>query len=256
MYGDLVSIIMPAYNAEEYILESVYTVLDQTYSNWELIIVDDCSTDNTSQIILELIKSEPRIRLIKLRVNQGVANARNVALDSAKGRYIAFLDSDDLWKKHKLEHQIDYMATNMYVFSYTRYQKFSDKTRVKGSPIKIPKKMKPNDILKNTAIACLTVIIDREAVGVFHMPDMDHSEDQVTWKNILDRGFIAHGLNEDLALYREREGSLTHDKKEAAKIKWNLYRKYYGFSFLRSFYYFGCYSINAIIKHFVGRTRT
>ncbi|NLG05081.1 MAG: glycosyltransferase, partial [Clostridia bacterium] len=246
-----ISIIMPAYNAASFISESIESVLAQTYKNWELIVVDDCSTDNTAEIVEELQKEDPRIKLIRHEVNQGVAATRNTALDAADGDFIAFLDSDDKWTENKLEFQLGFMLKNDYVLTYTSYQKFDSDTGVCGKTIICPDKMTAKDIYKNTAIACLTVMVNRRAVGAFHMPPLNHTEDQITWQEILNRGFVAYGLKDTLAYYREGNTSLTCNQKASAKKQWETYRGYYGFSLVRSAYYFSFYALNAVKKHFM-----
>lgn len=250
-----VSVITPAFNAGAYLEDTIVSVLNQSYSNWEMIIVDDCSTDDTVSIASKYVEKDSRIRLIKHANNKGVAAARNTALDIATGLYVAFLDSDDQWTPQKLEHQLRFMETNHYVLTYTDYQIFDTETHNLGKLIKVPKKLAVKDIYKNTAIACLTVMVNRNAVGEFHMPGINHFEDQATWQEILKRGDnnrnrIAYGLNENMALYRVGNASLTSNRKRAANAQWHTYRDYYKFSVARSVYYFICYSINAVMKHF------
>lgn len=245
-----VSIITPAYNASKYLPETVASVRTQTFTDWEMIIVDDCSKDDTYNTACLLAEEEKRIKVIPHKKNSGVAVARNTALDAAMGDYIAFLDSDDLWMPDKLEKQLSFMEQNEYVLTYTMYQKFQTDTGQRGKIIKAPKKMTAKAILRNTAIGCLTVMVNRKKVGTFHMPPIKHTEDNCTWQEILSRGYVAYGLNENLALYREGNVSLTSSKKKAAKQQWETYREYYKFSFIKSAYYFTCYAFNAVIKHF------
>ena len=245
----LISIITPAFNAEKYIKSTIESVISQTYQNWEMLIVDDCSSDNTIQIVEGYCNIDSRIRIIKHTINQGVAAARNTALAEAKGEYIAFLDSDDIWAPQKLDTQYRFMEDNGYLLTYTAYQKYLSETDEKGKVITVPKKMTRNSIFYNTAIACLTVMVNRAKVGDFEMPLLTHSEDQCTWQSILSRGYIAYGLNENLALYRVSNHSLTANKGKAAKRQWNVYRKHYGFSVIKSGVYFLSYAIHAVIKH-------
>lgn len=245
----LISIITPAYNAEAYVEKTIESVLAQTFQNWEMIIVDDCSKDNTVQIIEKYCKIDCRIQLIKHEKNQGVAAARNTALKVAKGEYIAFLDSDDMWMPEKLEKQYNFMAENDYVLTYTAYQKYYSESEEKGKMISVPEKMTRKAIFYNTAIACLTVMVNREKAGDFEMPLLTHFEDQCTWQSILERGYEAYGLNENLALYRVSSGSLTANKGKAAKRQWDVYRKHFRFSLFRSSIYFVSYAMHAVIKH-------
>lgn len=245
-----VSVITPAYNASRYLSETIASVQAQTFTDWEMIIVDDCSLDKTYDLACSLAANDNRIKVIKHEKNAGVAAARNTALDIAIGDYIAFLDSDDLWMPEKLERQLSFMENNDYTLTYTMYQKFQSDTGQRGKIIKVPKMMTAKDIYKNTTIGCLTVIVNRKKVGTFHMPLIKHTEDNCTWQEILSRGYVAYGLNENLALYREGSSSLTNNKKKAARQQWSTYREYYKFSIIKSAFYFTCYTFNAIKKHF------
>jgi len=245
----LVSVIVPAYNAASYLDECIQSVQRQFYSNWEMIIVDDCSKDNTYRIAEQYAEKDKRIKVIQHKENQGVAAARNTALKAATGDYVAFLDSDDFWKKSKLDRQLAFMENNIYDITYTAYQKINAVTGEKGKVIKVPETMTYEKIFGNTAMACLTVMINRKAVGDFCMPLLDHTEDQCTWQDILSRGYVAYGLNESLAYYREGNLSLTKDKKKSVEQQWNVYRVHYGFGLFKSAIYFSKYAVNAVIKH-------
>ena len=246
--NDLVSIIMPAYNAAISIKESIASILVQTYEKWELIIVDDKSTDNTIDIITGYTISDRRIKLVKLACRQCVAAVRNAGLKVAKGRYIAFLDSDDLWKVNKLEKQLNYMTKNNLAFTYSSYDLIDDSGNSTGKYVKSKTIMQHEDILKNTIIGCLTVMIDRAVTGDFRMPIIAHTEDNMTWRNILMRGHLAYGLPEILASYRVSKGSLTSNKGKAALLQWKTYRDYCHLNIIKSAYYFCCYAFNAFTK--------
>ena len=246
-----VSVITPAYNASEYIGEMIESVLNQTYDNWEMLIVDDCSSDNTVEIVKSYAEKDSRIKLILHSQNQGVATARNTALKEANGEYIAFLDSDDIWHKEKLLKQLDFMEKNQYVLTYTGYQKYLSETKEKGKVIEVPETMTYQSIFYNTAIACLTVMVNREKSGEFLMPLINHTEDQCTWQEILKRcDCKAYGLNENLALYRVSSNSLTGNKMNAVKKQWGTYRNYHKLSVVKSFVYFAGYVLNALKKHY------
>lgn len=244
-----ISIITPAYNAAQYLAECIGSVQSQTYENWEMIIVDDASEDNTYSIAEEYAMQDKRIKLIRHNVNYGVAKARNMALSVASGGYIAFLDADDFWDRNKLYRQLYFMEENLYAFSYTAYQKINANTGEKGKVIKVPKTMTYEKIFGNTSIACLTVMINRKAVGNFRMPPLKHTEDQCTWQEILNRGYVAYGINEVLAYYREGNDSLTKNKEKSAMLQWQTYRKYYRFGVLKSIHYFIKYACNAVLKY-------
>ena len=183
----LVSIITPSYNSSRFIEECVDSVLLQTYDNWEMIIVDDNSTNNLSLIIKKY--NDKRIQLIELDKNVGAAEARNVAIRKSKGKYIAFLDSDDLWLSSKLEKQISFMKKYKTAFSCTSYQPMSETGDKQYSVIHVPQKVTYSSYLKNTIIGCLTVIIDREKTGDFEMPNIRSSHDMALWLLIMKRGF-------------------------------------------------------------------
>lgn len=248
--GILISVITPAYNSAKYLPKTIESVRNQTYPNWELLIIDDCSADNTAEIVQRYAERDERIRLLKQNYNLGAAAARNAGLDAARGKYIAFLDSDDFWDKNKLLKQLSFMEKNGYVLTYTNYQKFNSDTGRRGKVMKAPPKMKAKDIYSNTAIGCLTVMVNRDMAGDFHMPILDHTEDNITWQKILQKENAAYGIDEILAYYREgNEASLTQNKKHSAKLQWKTYRKYYGFSIIKSSFYFARYALNAVKRH-------
>ena len=251
MIDDLVSIIMPAYNAEKYIEEAIESVLKQTYRNWELIITDDKSTDDTPKILDEYIRKDARIKVIYLKNNSGTAIARNTSIEYASGRYLAFLDSDDIWKPIKLEKQLKFMQRKDCAFSFTAYQYLQNKPEEKLRIIKIPKCLTYQESLRNTIIGCLTVIIDRKKTGYIKMPLVRAGQDHLTWWSILKRGFKAYGLQENLAEYRRTENSISHNRWKAIKRHWKLYREYEKIGVFRSSYYFICYAFNAVKKHYL-----
>ena len=251
-YADgLVSIITPAYNAEAYIAETIASVLAQTYTNWEMLIVNDCSQDNTAEIVQSYAAKDKRIKLINLKQNSGAAAARNTAIQNAKGRYIAFLDSDDLWKKEKLQKQLSFMQQNDYAFTFTEYQYLKLKPEEKIRIIKVPKSLTYEQSLKNTIIGCLTVIVDRKQTGNFQMPLVRAGQDHLTWWLLMKRGFKAYGLQENLAEYRRVEGSISHNRFKAIKRHWKLYRDYEKIGLVKSAYCFICYALHAVKKHYL-----
>lgn len=248
MENELVSIIMPVYNGEETIAESIESVLKQKYSLWELIIVDDCSTDKTQDIIAQY-KNE-KIRFYKQARNLGVAEARNKAISMAKGRYIAFLDSDDLWMPEKLKHQIEFMKCNHYGFTYTEYRQFTDNIKNVGRLVKVKDYVCYKDLLKGNDIGCLTVMLDRKVFPKINMPNERH-EDYITWLNLLRGGQIAHGMHEDLARYRKSEKSLTNNKWKSLKWTWNVYCKSQGLPYHTAIKNMCFYITKGLMKHLV-----
>jgi len=246
MSNELVSIIMPAYNSETTIAESIESVLAQTYSSWELIIIDDCSTDETRKVVTAY--NDKRIRYYLQSQNLGVAMARNKGISMAKGRYIAFLDSDDLWLPKKLERQVAFMEKHHYGFTYTEYRQFRADFQNAGKRIKVRDYVNYRELLKGNDIACLTVMLDREIFTDIKMPAQRH-EDYITWLNLLREGNNAYGLHEDLARYRKSAQSLTSDKWQSLKWTWDVYRKSMGLSWMASLKCLWHYAIKGIRKH-------
>lgn len=243
-----VSVITASYNAGRFIEETIKSVLNQTYTDLELIIVDDCSTDNTAEIVDRYIKLDSRIRFYKLKENSGAAVVRNTALEKAEGRFIAFLDSDDLWDKEKLEKQINFMKSNNYGFSFSSYRLMKENGELLNKEVRVPMEVKYTDLLKNTIIGCLTVIIDKNIIGDFNMPLVRAGQDTATWLSILRKGHTAYGYDNILASYRLVEGSISSNKIKALKRTWNTYRRLENINILKSSYYFAYYIINAIKK--------
>lgn len=243
----LVSVITPSYNAQKYIQDTIESVRNQTFQDWELVIADDCSTDRTRQIIEEAMKEDARIRGIFLQENGGAAIARNTALKSATGRYVAFLDSDDQWKPDKLERQLEFTRTNGYAFTFTGYDQIAEDGNFINS-IEVPEVVSYDDMLKNTIIGCLTVMLDREQVGDIQMPEIRTRQDLATWLSVLKRGFNAYGMNESLAIYRIVENSISRNKWKAAQKTWFVYREIEQLNLLKASWCFFHYAKNAIKK--------
>jgi len=244
----LVSIITPSYNSSAFIDACVNSVLLQSYTSWELLIVDDCSIDKSKVLLKSIANKDVRIKVTFLSKNIGAAEARNIAIQQAKGKYIAFLDSDDLWSHQKLEKQISFMRKNDLAFSFTSYKSISENGSDIINVIKAPSIMTYDDYLKNTIIGCLTVVIDREKVGDFKMPNIRSSHDMALWLLIMKRGFDAYGLNENLAKYRITSSSITNSKWRAVKDVWIVYRRIESLSFFYSFWCLLNYAFNAFIK--------
>ena len=245
----LVSIITPAYNAEAYIAETIASVLAQTYTNWEMLIVNDCSQDNTAEIVQSYAAKDKRIKLINLKQNSGAAAARNTAIQNAKGRYIAFLDSDDLWKKEKLKKQIEFMQQNGYVFTFTGYEHFKETKENIQNKVKIPKSLNYQQALKGNKIGCLTVMLDRKQIPNIHFTTQRH-EDYILSLNILKQGVTAHGIQESLALYRTGNSkSISGNKLQSALWTWKVYRESQKLSVVKSMYYMLFYTVSGLRKH-------
>ena len=248
MIEGLVSIIMPSYNAARFIGESINSVLLQTYSNWELLIVDDCSKDNSVVVVRKFANIDKRVVLFSLEKNVGAAAARNVAIEHAQGQYIAFLDSDDVWDEYKLEKQLAFMKQYSYAFTFSNYYVMEENGKKTENIVKVPSSLSYHQYLRNTIIGCLTVIIDRQQTGDFKMPLIKSSHDMALWLLIMKRGFKAYGLKDVLAGYRLVSTSNTAKKWKAAKDVWKVYREIEGLSVLYAAYCFCGYAINAVLK--------
>lgn len=246
----LVSIITPAYNCEKYIDECIESVINQTYQNWEMIIVNDKSTDNTRELVEKYAAIEPRIKLYNKEINEGAAAARNKAIELSKGRFIAFLDSDDAWKPKKLERQILFMLENNYGFTFTAYEIMINKPEGQKKVFHVPKKITYEQYLKNTIIGCLTVVMDKKILGDIKV-EAGNLEDVLTWMKYLKEGNDAYGLDENLARYRRTENSVSSNKFGNAKKYYICLRKRQNLSVIKSIYCQFCYMFNATKKRLV-----
>lgn len=224
MVDGLVSIIMPSWNTDKYIAKSINSVLDQTYQKWELLIVDDCSTDNTD-IVVETFK-DSRIKYLKNTENEGAALARNRALRAAQGEWIAFLDSDDLWDPQKLEMQIEFMNENGYVLSYTEYEKIDEDDNSLNIYVTGPASVNKHTIYNYDYIGHLTMMYSARHFGLIQINDIKKNNDYAIRLQLFKKsGTEAHLLKENLAKYRIRKKSISHDKlRKKIKSHYDLFR--------------------------------
>ncbi len=243
-----VSIITPLYNGTPYIADAIRSVLGQTFTGWEMIIADDGSTDHPEPVVATAAGGDPRIRLIRPGGNRGAAAARNAALEVASGDFIAFLDSDDTWKPEKLERQLEAMERNGWAFSFTSYEVMDTGGHPVGKVIRAPQRMDYRRYLRNTAIGCLTVMIDRRLTGPLRMPLLRSSHDMALWLELMKRGFEAYGIGEVLASYRLVGTSNSANKWKAARDVWNVYRRVEHLSLCRSAACFAGYAFHAAAK--------
>lgn len=219
MNNELVSIIMPSYNCGKYVEETIRSVQVQTYNNWEIIFVDDCSTDDTVSIVTELREKDSRIRLYQNKYNSGAAVSRNNALREAKGRWIAFLDSDDVWYPEKLEKQVNFMEENGYVFSYTNTEDMDESGRLTNIYWTGPKHITRRGMFNYDWIGCLTVMYDAQKVGLIQIADIKKNNDYAMWLKVIKK-CDCYLLDEILAKYRIRKGSISNQSK-IKLIKWH-----------------------------------
>ena len=247
--SELISIIVPVYNAEKVITETMDSVLGQTYPYWELLLVEDGSKDNSADVIMDYIaeKGENRIRLIRQPSNQGAARARNRGLKESQGRYISYLDADDLWSPEKLEKQLRFMEQKDAAFSFTGYE-FADENGIGlGKIVRVPETLSYRQALSNTTIFTTTVMFDTQKIAkeLLEMPEIK-SEDTALWWKVLRTGCIAYGLDENLARYRRAGRTLSSNKLEAIRRIWNLYRKAEGLGLVRSMWHFCFWAVRAV----------
>ena len=245
---DLVSIVLPVYNCEKFLEETIKTIQSQTYTNWEALFVNDCSKDKSAEIIKEASTKDSRIKLINLKENSGAAIARNTGMEEAKGRYIAFLDSDDLWDKEKLEKQLKFIKEGNYAFTFTSYEFVTEDGTKTGKIVRVPNKINYKQALKNTTIFTSTVIFDAKTLGkeLIKMPNVKRGQDSATWWKVLKQIDYAYGIDEVLSFYRRTNESLSANKIKALKRTWNLYRNVENLNVFYSFYNFSWYVFNAI----------
>jgi teichuronic acid biosynthesis glycosyltransferase TuaG len=246
----MVSIVVPVHNAAGFIADTIRMVCEQTYKDWELILVDDASTDGSADIIEKIIKGQKRrIRLIRLRNNGGAAEARNAGIDASSGRFIAFLDADDIWRKEKLEKQVEFMEKTGAEFSFHAYEFGDENANPTGKVVRVPATLKYRQALSRTIIFTSTVMFDTQKIdmGIIHMPKVP-SEDTATWWRILKSGYVAYGLDENLAIYRRPKKSLSSNKLEAIYRIWFLYRNIADLSIPESLFYFGGWAVRATLR--------
>jgi glycosyltransferase involved in cell wall biosynthesis len=248
MSNYLVSIITPSYKSEKFISQTIESVINQTYKSWEMIIIDDCSPDNSNEIIESYYKKDKRIKLLKLKKNSGPAIARNRGIQEAKGRYIAFLDADDLWKHDKLEKQLIFMFENNLAFTYSSYDLIDEKGRFLGT-FKTKETISYKSMLKTCSVGCLTAIYDTNVLGKIYMPNIIKRQDYGLWLKILKIVGETKGIKEPLAFYRIRKNSVSSNKIKAAKYQWKIYRDVENLNLFKSFYYFIHYAYYGLKKY-------
>lgn len=238
---DIVSIITPMYNADKYIEETILSVINQSYQNWEMIIVDDNSTDNSCEIVEAYQRKDQRIILTSNKYTKGAAGSRNTAISLSKGRFIAFLDSDDLWTSNKLDKQIHFMQKMNYYFTYSFYDHISEEGKYLKSIDNLPLRVDYISSMKSNKIGCLTAIFDVNYFGKIYMEDLAKRQDYTLWLKLLKKVDFAYCLPEVLCRYRIRHDSISSNKLKLVRYHWHIYRKIEKQGFFRSVYYLGYY---------------
>lgn len=247
----LVSIIVPVYNVEKYILDTMDSVISQTYENWELLLVENGSTDKTKDLITQFLTEHPdsRIRLLEAEANIGAARARNMGLQAAKGRYIAYLDSDDYWMPEKLQREIAFAEENQAAFVFSGYEFVKEDGTRTGKIVRVPYRLNYRQALKNTTIFTSTVLFDTRRISreLLEMPVIP-SEDTALWWKVLRNGYQAYGLDENLVAYRRPGKSLSSNKIKAIQRIWNLYRREEHLNIVYSLWNFVFWAFRAVIR--------
>ena len=265
---ELVSVIVPVYRAEDYIAKTIAIVQAQTWHNWELLLIEDCSPDDSAEAVRRILKKNTavspagrgfteeytgaggqRIALFCKEKNEGAARARNTGLDMARGRYIAFLDADDVWHPDKLEKEMRFMRERQAGFVFTAYEFGDEQARPTGKVVHVPAELTYRQALSRTVIFTTTVLFDREVIPdrLLRMPVVE-SEDTATWWQILREGYTAFGLDEVLAVYRRPAQSLSSNKVTAVRRIWNLYRRQEKLSVIVSAWYFVMWAYRATAR--------
>lgn len=247
----MISIIVPVYNAAAYLKQTLKTVKSQTYQEWELLLIDDLSTDGSADWLEQELAKDPdkRIRLIRKKQNEGAAKARNTGLSEACGRYIAYLDADDLWHTDKLERELAFMQEKDAGFVFTAYEFGDEEAKGTGKIVHVPETLTYKRALSRTVIFTTTVLLDTEKIPkeLMRMPEVK-SEDTASWWQILKNGYTAYGMDEVTAVYRRPAKSLSSNKLEAMRRIWNLYRRVEKLNVVQSGWYFCFWAIRATLR--------
>ena len=248
----LVSIITPLFNCEKFIRETIESVISQDYTNWEMIIVDDCSNDKSIEIVNQLMSVDNRIQLIKNKTNKGAGDSRNLAIKKAKGEFIAFLDSDDIWSPNKLSIHLQFMINNNSAFSHTSYGYIDELGNKIMSTFNVSKyPVNYTDLLKRTEISCLTAMYDVRKIGKMYMPNLRRKQDYALWLDILKLDFKSDPLDLELAYYRQRRNSNTSNKFKLIFDHWKFLRFREKIPVLKAFYYLLCWIFGGLRKYYL-----
>ncbi len=233
----LVSIITPTFNSAKYILATIDSVQKQTYSNWEMILIEDGSSDETENIILDIQRKDSRIQFFKLDKNSGPAIARNKGIEKAKGDYLTFIDADDIWFPTFIENSINTIKNTNIPFVFSSYKRSNENLEFVYSDFIVPQKVTYTDILKTNSISCLTAFLEIKTLGKKYMPIIRKRQDMGLWLSYLKEIPFAYGIQETQAIYRIRENSLSRKKSDLIKYQWQFYRQVEKLNVFQSIYY-------------------
>lgn len=243
-----VSIITPVYNSAPFLEETIQSVLNQSFEDWEMILVDDCSTDNSRQIIQRIASQDPRLIFMENENNLGQIKTRNRAIERASGRYIAMLDSDDVWHPQKLEKQLAYFEDTGCAIQHAYYEQIDENSNPLKLLVKAPIRINYRMLLRSNYLGCLTVIYDTQKVGKTYMPEVGRRDDWACWLSILKQGHEAHCIPEVLAYYRLRKNSLSSNKLEMLYYNWRILTIHQGISKWEAIFYMGNHIFRNIVK--------
>ena len=242
-----VSIITPCYNSAKYLQETIDSVLNQSFLDWEWIITDDCSHDNSVEIINK--NPDPRIKLIKAEKNNGAGSARNLSLKEAKARYITFLDADDFWETNFLQEMISFMKKENAELAYSNYARCDENLKPKIADFQADKDVNFNNLLKTCRLSLLSSMYDSQRVGKEYFPEKSKREDHVMWLNLLKKIPVGKPLPKTMAKYRMHEASVSRKKTNIMKDQYLVYKDFMGFSIAKSWYYTANWALNGFMKY-------
>ncbi|ALM72121.1 glycosyltransferase family 2 protein [Vibrio vulnificus] len=246
-----ISIITATYNSSRFIEETYNSILNQSYTNWEWLVTDDASTDNTYEILVRISNNDPRVKIFRNRTNSGAAVSRNNSLDHVDGKYIAFIDADDTWCNSKLSRQIEYMKDNGFDFTFTAYNLIDENGHSLKKTVDSKNKGAFNyhDMLaKKATLGCSTVVINSKILNESRMPLIRTGQDYAFWLLLLKQGYVAHIFPELLTNYRINSNSISRNKLKKAKRQWQIYREFEGLNFFTSLFYFSFYAYRALFR--------
>lgn len=244
-----VSIVMASYNSQEYVSAAIESVQAQSYTDWELFVIDDSSTDGTTGVVQSYVSADSRIELLVNDSNMGPGHTRNRGIEKAEGRFLTFIDSDDLWEPTFLETSVRTIIDSGCPFVFASYNRCDEELSPVMEPFIVPGRVTYKDLLHSCPISCLTAVLDIGQIGKYFMPPIRKRQDYVLWLTILKDIPEAKGIRDVLATYRMRKGSVSRNKVKAMYYIWRVYREHERFNVFKSTYLLGVYAINGLVKY-------